>query len=218
MPASRGAGTAATARAGFRASRAGRSPDLAPRARRPVVVGVQRRLPVARDPVLPGVRRARSAGARRRLRHRPAAPSVPPRGPGRRRLRRLRGHDRALPREGRAGGVVAEPVRAGDARARAAAELPHDLRVRLVRAREHARAGRRGPPALPRPPGAGRDAADRHGGSVRGREAVVVLAEGRASVAAGVQAPAAEGGGPDPTAPSTRCAPACSSSTRSSSA
>ena len=47
--------------------------------------------------------------------------------------------------------------------------VPDDLRLRLVRPREHARAGTRGARALPRAPEPGRDAAARHGGPVRRR-------------------------------------------------
>ena len=58
-------------------------------------------------------------------------------------------------REGLSPNLYVQPMHELDA----AAHVPDDLRLRLVRAREHARAGSRGARALPRPPEPGRDAA-----------------------------------------------------------
>jgi hypothetical protein len=152
---------------------AGHPPNLALRVDREMVVGVQRRLSPARGPLLSALHRTRRpTGARRRVRDGPPAPSISPRGARRRRLRRLGGHDRALPREGCARGAVSNSLRAGDARARPAPPLQDDLRVRCLRAREHSRARLRGATALPRIPSARWNAASRHRGSLRRFEAV----------------------------------------------
>ena len=74
----------------------------------------------------------------------------------------------------------AEPLRAGDARARASAEVPDDRRLRRVRARRRARSRRRSPPAAVRASRARRHARPRQRGSVRPARPVALLGEGRA--------------------------------------
>src|SRR5215213_7516241 len=155
-----------------------RSTNLALRRGRALVGRVQPDRP--RDRLLPPLRRARPAGARRRLRHRTAAPPVPARRPRRRRLRHLARHARALPGSGRERGALANRPRAGDARARPATPVPDDLRLRRPGSRQHAGAGSRGAATLPRPPGARRDVRARQPGAVCRRSRLAVLAEGEA--------------------------------------
>ena len=142
---------------------------MALRARRRVVGELQHRRPG--DRVLQAARRARAAGARRRLRDRPAAGAMAPGRHRRRRLRRFRRHGRALPGACAPRGLRAHAVRPATARARSAAALRVDRRLRRLRPREHTRAGRRGaaPPArcararrnaLARQPGAVRESAN----------------------------------------------------------
>ena len=179
--------------------------DLALRRDRTLVGRVQHRRP--RDRLLPAATSSGPAGARSRLRHRPAAAPVPPRRPRRRRLRRLGGHARALPRGRRAGGAVAEPLRPAEARARPAAPLPHDLHVRRASAsaapeREDMEALRRVYDHLE--PGGTLvldnevPYADATGGSTGRRTSARTLPHAAAA--------APGSGGPAPTAPSTSCA------------
>ncbi len=162
---------------------------MALRRHRPLVGGVQHDRP--RDRLLPAVRRGGPACARRPLRQRPAAAAVPPRRPRRRRLRRLGRHGRPLPRGGGARRALAEPLRAADARARPAAPLPDDPRLRRLRPRHDLRAGPRRPAAAPRPPGAGRPARARQRDAVRRRGGVAVVAEGAAGGGASAPSPRA---------------------------
>ena len=149
----------------------------------PVVGRVQRGRP--RDRLLPDLHRAgRGARAGRGVRDGTPAPALPAGGPRRRRLRRLGGHDRALPGAGRARGAVADALRAGDARARSPAEVQDDLRLRRLRSgkRSCTRCRRRRP--VLRAPRAGWDLGTRQRGPVCGRGAVVAMDQGGAGRAA----------------------------------
>ena len=80
------------------------------------------------------------AGPRRRLRHGTAADPVPSRRSRRRRLRRLRGHDRALPRAGRGEGIPRCAPCSRSTSSSLPRTLQHDLRLRRLRPgsdREH---------------------------------------------------------------------------------
>src|SRR4051794_22335297 len=113
------------------------------------------------------------------MRRRAVARPLSPGGPRRRRVRRVGGHGRRLPPQarGRRGGRAR--LGAGDARARPAAALPDDLRVRRVRPRLDPRTRRGGAPAIPLLARAGRAARPRRRAPVLVHAALAVLAEER---------------------------------------
>ena len=120
MPSRAGSGATGFATTRARRHECERGADLALRSRRALVGGIQPRR--AGDRLLQVVRRRWAACSRRRMWHGATARALPARRHRRRRLRHLARHARTRPRARCARGPrPAEPLRAGDARARASA-------------------------------------------------------------------------------------------------
>ena len=192
-----------------------RATDLALRSRRPLVGRVQRGRPG--DRVLPEVRRARPAGAGRRVRHRPPARPVPAGGARRRRLRRLGGHDRNLPRKGGAKGSrrpsscnrCTSSIRpASTGRSSSAAALVSEARANATNRRFDASANTSNPEARSSSTSKCRTRAATRGGTGGRRNARDCRGRGP---------PARPNAGAAPTERSTRCSHGSSTSIRSSS-
>ena len=116
-------------------------------------------------------------------------------------------------RGGRARRPHTDSLRPGDARARPAAPLPDDRRLRWPRPREQPGTGPRGAATPPRTPRAGRRARARQRGALRRRRAVAVLAEGEASRAASAAKACGNAQGREGRRASTSCVRGSSAST-----